>query len=382
MTRIAVAALVLFVAGKCLLAPGKHTVYDEYAQAGLDFWSGEPVSFVARQYLPYFSLALSPLALLPERLGQLAWALSGLALYLSGLRLFFRAAVLPSLRGLDPGRAWAAFLACALLIGLPSLANEQANVLIAGLLLHGFAAVAQRRWRTAAICLGLPAFKLYPLALGLVLAVMHPRRLLPRLLAVVAGLLAVPWLALPPAEAWQRYAWIADYAQEGIHSLKYHLVGVRELLEQHGVELSLREFFPLQAAAGGAIAALLLLRQRLGDGEESLGRRAFVLVSLWFVTFGPSVEAPTYLLAAPALGWLLLRAVERRAWTAFGFVLGTAILCGPAQTSLFGIDAQRWLARTRPACLVLALAFAWQLLAALPPARLLLPRPSLGVPTP
>ncbi|MBY0232557.1 MAG: glycosyltransferase 87 family protein, partial [Gemmataceae bacterium] len=351
-TRIVIAAFAVFVAAKCLAAPGRGSVYPEYVQAGRDFWSGEPASFVARQYLPYFSLAASPLALLPPRLGQLAWAMAGLAVYFTGLRLFFRACVLPSLPGLDERRAWGAFLACGMLVGVQSLANEQANVLIAGLLMHGTAAAARQRWAAAAVCLALPMFKLYPLALGLALAALHPRRLLVPLLSCAAVLLLLPFAFLPPADAWERYAWIAAYAQEGRHSSNFVLVGVREFLQQRGVEMSFGQYFLVQALAGGIIPLLALAGR---DGS----RRTFVLVSLWFVTFGPSVEGPTYLLAAPALGWLLLRSAHGREWLAFGFVLATVLLCGPAQTSVLGVEAQRWLARSRLGCVALLGAYLW-----------------------
>lgn len=359
MVRWLMVALVLFVVGKCLIAPGKHTVFPEYAQAGLDVWQDEPLSFVACQYLPFFSLALTPLALLPERMGQLLWALGTLAVYLSGLEVFYRACVAPTLRA--EVRQWSllVFVGCGLGVGLSSLANQQANVLIVGLLLWGTWAVCTERWWLAAVCLGLPVFKVYPLALGLVFAVLYPRPLLPRLLAVVAVLFAVPFLVLPFSDAWMRYVWIAEYAMDGTHSLRFNLVGVKEWLAQRGVVLSMAEFLPLQAATGLLIPLGLLFSR--GDRAEKL-QEGFVLTSLWFVTFGPSVEAPTYLLAAPALGWLLLLQWHRQAWTALGLVLGVVLLCGPAQTSLLGRDIQSWLAHTRPGCSALLILLAWQML--------------------
>ncbi|MGL4549950.1 MAG: hypothetical protein ACRC33_02080, partial [Gemmataceae bacterium] len=138
------------------------------------------------------------------------------------------------------------------------------------------------------------------------------------------------------------------------------LVGVRELLEHHGVGTTFGQFFAVQALTGALIPLVLLL------DREDAERRALVLVSLWSVTFGPSVESPTYLLAAPALALLLLDARGRGDWVAFGFVLGVVLLCGPAQTSLFGTDAQAWMKTTRPGCVVLLIAFAWQLLAPRP----------------
>jgi hypothetical protein len=252
------------------------------------------------------------------------------------------------------------FVLCSLAVGLSSLANQQANVLLIGVLLWGTYAVRERHWWLAAVCLGMAMFKLYPLALGLVFAVLYPRQLLPRLAIVAAVLLAVPFAVLPPPAAWERYLWIVEYARDGMHALRFQLVGVREWLEQHGLELSQGEFFPAQVATGLLIPLLLLMSPR---DEAGLERRGFVLTCLWFVTFGPSVEGPTYLLVAPALGWLLVRAWRREAWTAFGFVLGVVLLCGPMQTSLFGREVQWWLAQTRPSCLVLVLAFVWQMAA-------------------
>jgi hypothetical protein len=361
MARWVMVALVVFVTAKCLFAPGKHSIYPEYVQAGQDFWAEEPESFVACQYLPFFSLGMTPLVQLPARVGELVWALGTLAVYLTGLWAFFRSCVRPTLEGCCPHTSWLVFLVCSLAVGLSSLANQQANVLLVGLLLWGTYAVRERHWWLAAACLGLAMFKAYPLALGLVFAVLYPRQLLPRLAVVAAVLLAAPFAALPPAAAWERYVWILEYVRDGMHSLRFQLVGVREWLGQYGVELSQEEFFPVQAATGLIIPILLLLSSR---DEAGLERRGFVLTSLWFVTFGPSVEGPTYLLVAPALGWLLLRAWRRQAWTAFGFVLGVVLLCGPAQTSLFGREIQQWLARTRPACLVLLMALAWQMAAA------------------
>ena len=61
------------------------------------------------------------------------------------------------------------------------------------------------------------------------------------------------------------------------------------------MELSPGEFFPLQAAAGLLIAMLVVFGR---EDEARRERRGFVLTCLWFVTFGPSVEGPTYLLVA------------------------------------------------------------------------------------
>src|SRR5207237_4342299 len=84
-------------------------------------------------------------------------------------------------------------------LSLGSLHNGQPNTLIIGLLLAALAGCAGERWNLAAACLALAtALKIYPLALGLLLAVLYPRRLAPRLLLalVLAGLL--PFLLQQP----------------------------------------------------------------------------------------------------------------------------------------------------------------------------------------
>lgn len=351
MTRTMLLVFLLVVAVKATLSPARHSVYPEYADAGRDIWADEPLGFVARQYLPYFSIAMTPLAVLPERLGCMLWTVLQLLIYFTGLRAFQRAFV--------PRQQVATFLAVSLLVGLSSLWNQQANTFIIGCLLWGSVALVRQRWWLAALCLGLPAFKLYPLALGLVYAVFAPR-LAWRLALVVLALVLLPILFLGLEATWTRYAWIAEYAAEGVHSVRFNLVGVRELLARHGYDFEMRSFFWIQAFTGALIPLLLLV-----SSPENRVRAAFLLTSLWFVTFGPSVEAQTYLLAAPALGLLLAQAQQRGAWLSWGFLLGVVLVAGPAQTSLLGSEMQRWLAQAKPACVLLTLVWLWQLLVCL-----------------
>lgn len=348
MTRTLMIIILVVVACKAALSPARHTVFPEYADAGRDIWTEEPLGFVARQYLPYFSIAMTPFALLPERLACPLWAVLNLAVYFTGLRAFQRT--------LLRERGVTVFLGAGLLVGVSSLWNQQANALILGCLLWGTVAVARERWWLAAGCLALPMFKLYPLALGLVYAVFHPR-LAWRLTLVACGLVVLPIAFLGTEATLVRYGWIAEYAAEGVHSLRFNLVGVRELLARHGYDLDMRSFFLIQAFTGSLIPLVLAL-----NPEDRL-RRGFVLTSLWFVTFGPSVEAQTYLLAAPALGLLLTELQHRRAWLAWGIVVGIAFLAGPAQTSLLGSAVQRWLAQAKPACVLLTLLWIWQMAA-------------------
>ncbi|MFQ3650064.1 MAG: glycosyltransferase family 87 protein, partial [Gemmataceae bacterium] len=343
MIRLLLTVVVVVVAVKATLHPARHTVFPEYADAGRDIWTEEPLGFVARQYLPFFSIAMTPFALLPERLGCLLWAVLNLVVYFTGLRAFQRLFV--------PSGQAASYYAAALLVGGSSLWNQQANALIAGCLLWGSVAVARERWWLAALGLGLPAFKLYPLALGLVYAAFAPR-LAWRLAVVVSTLVLLPVLFLGPEATLTRYGWIAEYAAEGVHSLRFNLVGVRELLMRHGYWFDVHGFFFIQAFTG----AWILIALFVTPTSERL-QRGYVLTSLWFVTFGPSVEAQTYLLAAPTLGWLLAESQQRGAWLIWGFLVGVGLVAGPAQTSLLGSETQEWLAQAKPACVLLTLSW-------------------------
>src|SRR5262249_18623794 len=91
------------------------------------------------------------------------------------------------------GRAVLLLLVLPLEIG--SINNAQSNALVIGLLLLGVAAVADRRWNLAAVAVALAClFKLYPVAVGLLLAVLYPRRFSWRLALALAAGLALPFL--------------------------------------------------------------------------------------------------------------------------------------------------------------------------------------------
>src|SRR5204863_5778587 len=77
--------------------------------------------------------------------------------------------------------------------------NGQSNPLVAGLLLAAVAGVAERRWNLAAVCVTAAVlFKGYPLAIGLLLAAVYPRRFAPRLAVALALGALLPFLLQRP----------------------------------------------------------------------------------------------------------------------------------------------------------------------------------------
>src|SRR5207237_312863 len=84
-------------------------------------------------------------------------------------------------------------------LAVGSLNNGQSNALVLGLLLTTVTGAATERWGLAASCTALATlFKLYPIALGLLMAATFPRRFAGRLvLALLVGL-ALPFALQQP----------------------------------------------------------------------------------------------------------------------------------------------------------------------------------------
>ena len=208
-------ALVLLGANT-LLWPQRDTVYPIFAEAGRRWLAGgdlyEPVAGLdAYRYSPLVAALLVPFGLLPDGPGGLLWRLAGSAVFCGGLAWWGRAVLPPALtRG---QRALLFLLPAPLTFG--NVHNGQANVLIVGLLLLAVAAVARERFNVAALCLAVAClFKVYPIAVGLLLAALYPRRLAPRLGLLLAAGLLLPFLLQRSGYVAAQYAgWVEHLAQ-------------------------------------------------------------------------------------------------------------------------------------------------------------------------
>src|SRR5262249_44686668 len=155
-------------------------------------------------------------------------------------------------------------------LALGSLNNGQPNLLLAGLLLAAVAAAAHGRWALCAACVALAtAVKVYPLALGLLLAAAYPRRLggrRPLALALLAGL---PFLLQEPGYVARQYGlWLARVATTD-EARRYWpaAMAYRDLwllLRLAHVPVPLGAYQALQLAAGGGRAGLGVAPRRPG----------------------------------------------------------------------------------------------------------------------
>jgi Glycosyltransferase family 87 len=322
------AVLLAVLCGRALFG-WRHSVYPIFAQAagrwlaGADLYSAEGEPY---RYSPLATVLFVPFGCLPGELGGVAWRLVNAAVLLAGVCWWARA-VLPG----PPSRAARGLL---LLLLLPltagSLNNGQSNALVLGLVLAGVAGVAAPdggRWRTrlAGCCLaGACLFKLYPVAVALLLAVGSPRRFLGWFLTALAVGLALPFLLQSPGYVADQYAgWWQHLLTQDRQGLEreYWYRDLRLLCAQVGIPLEEGGYRMLQvlggiAAAGGCLAARV--------SGWPVRRRLTLLTALgcfWMTVLGPATESATYALLAPTAGWALLEAWRARPLAVRGLVL-------------------------------------------------------------
>ena len=283
------------------------------------------------RYPPGFAPCYVPFAYLPLRLGELLWRAAMAAVLLSGLWLWTRHAL-----QLNTGQRGALF-ALSVPLCLASLANGQANVLLLGLLLHGATAAALFKGKIASFCIAAAtAIKIYPIAVGMLLSCVLPKKFLPWLVLSIAGWAAVPFLLAPADYIAGQYRRLvesvgADQRRNG------HTHPPRDLylvLQTYLVTPSERNYTALVlAVAAGMAAAVGITALRARDPKLAL-ILAFDLGCVWMTVFGPATEPPTYTLLAPTIAAILL--LSRRSPRQFALAIGAyALLIAPVIRDFF-----------------------------------------------
>jgi hypothetical protein len=206
--------------------------------------------------------------------------------------------------------------------------NGQANPLVLGLVLAGVAAAAGHRWNWAAAWTALACFlKIYPVAMGLLLSAMYPRRFAGRFALMLAGGLLLPFLLQRPAYVAAEYdGWVRSVLGDdrSILAAEFAYRDLALLCRAWLIPLSPGGYRAIQVLAGAGIAVLCLAGRRGGWQEHRTLALLFTLGSCWMTLFGPATESCTYLLLAPALA-----VAVREAWLPGGSVAArvTVMVC-------------------------------------------------------
>jgi hypothetical protein len=357
----ALAAWLLVLGVVCVRAvvwPHTHSLYPIFADAARHWCAGESLYRHAApaaggldvyRYSPLVAGLLTPLTVLPDPAASALWRLLNAAGLLAGLAWFCRAALPCRLSRNQRGVLF--LLVLPLAVG--NLNNAQSNPLVLGLVLGTVAAAAEGRWNRAAGCMALAGlFKIYPLAVGLLLAGLYPRQFLARLAAGLAVGLALPFLLQNPDYVAAQYASWLEYLGTDDRSgfpLATCYRDFQLVCRLWAHPLSPRAYQVLQVLVGAAIALLCWRRCHAGMGRRRLLNLLLGLGCCWMTVFGPATESATYVLLAPSLAWALVEAWSAgrppwvRGWRAavFGLLAATYMSCwfpGGARLQAFGLQ--------------------------------------------
>ena len=302
---VAVLAICIHVA----FSPHKQSSYAaDYAPAGRHWLQGEEIysrrhHFV---YSPPVAALLVPFAVLPDAAGGVLWRLASAALLFVVASAWLRCRA--SGIGAPPGFSSLTALLLLLPLAMGNLNLGQMNVLVLVLVTGGVLAVEQERWTLAAVLLAAPAFiKIYPLAIGLLLALLYPRQLSWRLGLAVLGLLVASLGLQRPGYVWTEYhQWFAVLGRDDRLDVDLYATwrDFGYLLRACNVPFSDRAYRCMEVGSGGVLAAFLWWGQQRGrwTREQLLGG-VFCLGCAWMMLFGPATEAATYVvLALPVCG--------------------------------------------------------------------------------
>jgi Glycosyltransferase family 87 len=363
---------------------GSHRPYafNDYMLAGWHWMHGEYLYSNWRGFIysPVTASFFAPFACLPSRLAYSFWLVANAGVFLGGLAALFKTNFFPGFSQKYVGIAYLLLLPLA----LGNLDVGQANPLVAGCLMLAIAAVRVERWNIAALCVAIPIlFKIYPLAVGMLICVIAPRRFAWRLLVALLLLAVLPFLF----QQWsyvsnQYHAWFETrLADNRIHyPEKYVPIDLWYLL--HWVcRLPIQPWFYslIQAGTGGAMALLCIWGRWKKWNSERLLIGLFFLGSVWMPLCGPSTESHTYLLMAPALVLALVRSYHERQSTVICALLSLAfaiqLINHDSRTLYLFHFTQRWVFSAQPVSAILFLSYCvyWLLNGSFWPANAVVP---------
>lgn len=296
--------LVLALLIREIIHPGRATSLTTYLTGGSAWMDSRAIytNWRGFVYPPPIAWFFSLFTHLPPAVAGVLWRLmSAGALYL-GLVALFRSGLF---RRIAPSARGIVFLGV-LPLSMGNIDNAQANPLIAGLLLLSVAAFQSESWTLCALVVAVAtAFKIYPLALGLLLCLLQPRRLSWRLalFLVLIGLLPFAFHSSGYVSG-QYHAWYQTRAADdrSQYPLRDAPLDLWFLLVRLG-SLPLSSFVcrALSLLAGAGLALFVLIQSRRRTESRDLLATLYLLVSVWMLLLGPASENQTYVILAPAV---------------------------------------------------------------------------------
>jgi hypothetical protein len=304
--------LVILVLRPILLSH-RGTSFDTYHLAGSHWLQGGDVytQWMGFVYSPVVAAFFAPFAFLPVPLANILWRLLNAVVLLAGLTAIVKTDLFNGIKERNYGLLY--ILLAPLAIG--NIDISQANPLVEGLLLLAIAAVYTERWNSAALCIAIATcFKIYPIAVGLLICLIAPRRFSWRMLIALLLLLAIPFLfqnwsyVSNQYQAWIRTRTSDDRRQWPIEKLPLDLWFLIHWLLHLPIPAKLYSL--IQLGTAGALACWCAVQTWRGWAKKRVLTGLFCLVSIWMTLCGPATESYTYLILAPAIILALVQAFD------------------------------------------------------------------------
>jgi hypothetical protein len=298
-------AALLVVVVRTLLLTHRGTSFGTYNLAGLHWIHGENVytQWMGFVYSPIVAAFFAAFAFVPFALGSILWQLLNGAVLLGGLTAVLMVNLFPGINQRNFGISHLLLVPLA----LGNIDIDQANPLVAGLLLLAIAAVHVGRWNSAALCIAIATFfKVYPIAVGLLICLIAPRRFGWRLFTALLLLTIAPFLF----QHWsyvsdQYHAWISTRTSEDRRNWPTEKLPLDLWFLVHWfghLPVAPTIYRLIQLGTAGALALFCAMQTSKGWAKYRVLAGLFCLASIWMTLCGPATESYTYiLLAAPTI---------------------------------------------------------------------------------
>ena len=297
------AAILIALLLRAGLHPQRPTSLTTYLTGGAAWSAGQPMytNWRGFVYPPVIGFLFSLFAHMPPVLAAILWRAITAGGLLLGMGALLRSGVFSRIPASSRGLVFIALLP----LSLGNLDNAQANPLIAGLMMLSVAAFQWESWGLCAFAVALATtFKIYPVALAMLLCLLRPRQLSWRILAwlIAAALLPFAFQNSHYVSA-QYHAWLQTRLADNRfqYPMKDAPLDLWYLLVRLGnLPISTRAYTALQILAGAAIAAYVLLQSRRKHPVSEILATLYLLVTVWMLLLGPATENQTYVVLAPA----------------------------------------------------------------------------------
>jgi hypothetical protein len=285
------------------LHPQRPTSLTTYLTGGAAWNAGQPLytNWRGFVYPPVIGAFFGLFAHLPLTVAAILWRAITAGGLLLGMAALLRSGVFHRI----PAAARGLVLIGLLPLSAGNLDNAQANPLIAGLMMLSVAAFEWEAWGLCAFAIALATtFKIYPVALALLLCLLRPRQLSWRFTAwLIAGALLPFAFQSSHYVTGQYHAWLQTRLADNrfTYPMKDAPLDLWYLLVRLGnLPVSQRAYTAMQVLGGGAIALMVSIQSRRGRPLRDILAALYLLVSVWMLLLGPATENQTYVVLAPA----------------------------------------------------------------------------------